>query len=403
MRKAVLGFAASSILSLLGSTTFAQSGDGSIKIGVLNDQSSSFSVSGGKSSVEAARLAIADFGGQVLGKPIELVAADHQNKTDVGLSIARKWLDSENVDVILDMANSAIALGVNTLIGERKKVGLFVSALTDRPTEENCNGHVTAWAFDPYSVARSAAKAQIAKGRNTFFIISFDYEAGKAQEAAFKGAVEEFGGKVIGAVRAPQGTTDFSTYLLQAQSSGAKVLMLTLVGSELINALKQINEFGLTGSDITVGVTILHQAEARSIGLETLRGIEVASPWVWTVDQDSKAFAEKMKKATGQTPGFIQAGVYSATMNYLQAVKQAGTDDSSKVLEAMRRMKISDFFSRNATLWPNGRLIHDFYLLQARQPGETSDPDDLFKVLSIIDARDAFRPLEQSKCPLAKS
>lgn len=379
-----------------------QASDNAVKIAVLNDQSSSFSSSSGRDSVTAVELAVEDFGGKVLGKPIEVVFADHQNKPDVGLTIARQWLENENVDVILDLANSAVALGVNTLIGEKKKIGLFVAPITDRITEENCNGHVLAWAYNPYSVAHSTAKAHIDAGRTTFFILSADYEAGKAQEEAMKAAIEQFGGKTVQAVRAPLGTTDFSSYLLQAQSSGAKVLMLTLTGSELINAVKQVNEYGLVDSGMTVGVTILFQSEVKAIGVDLLRGIQVASPWVWTVDDASRAFAEKMRKRTGRAPGWAQAGNYSAAMAYLKAVEAAGTDNAEMVLAQLHSMKIDDFFARNAKLWPNGRLTHDFLLTQVRQPSEMKDPDDFLKVVGRIDASDAFRPIEESRCPLVK-
>ena len=390
------------VASLLAGIVQTLASNNAVKIAVLNDQSSSFSSASGRDSVTAVELAVQDFGGKVLGKPIEVVFADHQNKPDVGLTIARQWLDNENVDVIVDLANSAVALGVNTLIGEKKKIGLFVSPITDKITEENCNGHVLAWAYNPYSVAHSTAKAHIDAGRTTFFILSADYEAGKAQEEAMKAAIEQFGGKTVNAIRAPLGTTDFSSFLLQAQSSGAKVLMLTLTGSELINAVKQVNEYGLVDRGMTIGATILFQSEAKAIGPDLLRGVQVAAPWAWSMDDASRAFAEKMRKRTGRAPGWAHAGSYSATMAYLKAVEAAGTDDAEKVLAQLHAMKIDDFFARNAKLWPNGRLTHDFVLTQVREPSEMKDPDDLLKVIGRIDAKDAFRPIEQSRCPLVK-
>jgi branched-chain amino acid transport system substrate-binding protein len=391
---------ATTMLASVAFAAHAQTADNAVKIGVLNDQSTSFSALGGAEVVEAVKLAIKDFGGQVLGKPITFVSADHQNKPDVGLSIARQWLERDNVDVIVDMANSAIALGVNTLIGSNKKIGLFVSPITDRPTEEDCNGYVVSWAYDAYSIARSSANAQITRGQNTWFVLSPDYEAGKALEATVVEAVNQSGGKVLGTVRAPLGTTDFSSYLLQAQASGAKMLMLTVNGPELVNSLKQVQEFGLIDQGMSVGVTVLHQSDARSIGAEALKGIQFASPWYWNADDASRQFAKKMRDITGKAPGWVAAGSYSATMNYLNAVKQAGTDNSDKVLETMRNTKINDFFARNATLWPNGRLIHDNYLLEVRAPGSVPDKEDVFKVISSVKAEDAFRPLNQTKCKL---
>lgn len=379
----------------------AQSANG-VKIGVINDQSSSFSALGGKEVTEAVTLAVADFGGEVLGKKIEIVSADHQNKPEVALSIAREWLERDGVDVLVDVANSAIALSINNLLGEQKKIGLFVSPLTDRMTEADCNGYGIAWAYDAYSQARSSVRAQLQRGGESWFILSPDYEAGKVLEATVKTAVEEEGGKVLGTIRAPLGTTDFSSYILQAQSSGAKVVALTLNGPELVNALKQIQEFGLIDGGQRVALTGLHQSDARSIGLDTLKGIQFASPWYWNTGADSVRFKDEMLKRTGNAPGWVAAGGYSAVMNYLNAVKALGTDDADKVLAKMRETKINDFFARNAAIWPNGRTIHDFYLLEVRKPGEVADKQDVFQVLASVPAEQAFRPLDKSACKLAK-
>lgn len=391
------------MLATIAGPAFAQSGDGQVKIGILNDQSSSFSALGGPEVVDAVKLAIEDFGGQVLGKPIELVSADHQNKPDVGLSLAREWIETQNVDVIMDMANSAIALGVNTLLGEKKKLGLFVSPITDKPVEADCNGYVIAWAYDAYSVARSSAQAQLEAGKDTWFVISPDYEAGKALEDTVKGTIEEAGGKIVGAIRAPLGTTDFSSYILQAQSSGAKVIMMTLNGPELVNALKQIQEFGIVEQGQSVGVTILHQSDVRAIGLETLKGIQVATPWFWNLDDESRHFAEEMKKRTGKAPGWVAAGNYSAATNYLKAVEAAGTDDADAVRAKLGEIKIDDFFARNGTLRPNGRLVHDMYLVEVNAPDSTeaqADPEQAFKLVSTVPGDKAFRPAEASACPI---
>lgn len=396
---------ASTMLVSLIAPAFAQSGNDTVKIGILNDQSTSFSALGGKEVVDAVNLAIEDFGGQVLGKPIELVFADHQNKPDVGLSIAREWLDVDNVDLIMDMANSAIALSVNTLLGEKKKIGIFISPITDRTTEQDCNGYVQAWAYDANSVARSSSLAQLANGNDSWFIISPDYEAGKVLEETVKNTVVEAGGTVVGTIRAPLGTTDFSSFILQAQASGAKLVALTLNGPELVNALKQIQEFGLIDQGQKVAVSVLHQSDARSIGLDTLKGIQFASPWYWNADEPSRRFAEAMKERTGNAPGWVAAGNYSAAMAYLKAVDAAGTDDADAVLAKLREIKVDDFFARNATLRPNGRLAHDMYLLEVNAPDSAeaqANPDDVFKVLASVPADKAFQPLSASQCPLVK-
>ncbi|MDI6028533.1 ABC transporter substrate-binding protein [Corticibacterium sp. UT-5YL-CI-8] len=394
-----VALAAALMLSLSSTLAFAQ--DGVVKIGVLNDQSTSFSALGGTEVVEAVKLAVSDYGGQVLRKPIEVVSADHQNKPEVGLSIARQWLEQDGVDVMVDIANSAIALSVNTLLGENKKIGLFISPITDRTTEDSCNGYGIAWAYDAYSVARASVTAQLAQGGDTWYVISPDYEAGKVLEATVKSTIEDAGGKILGSVRAPLGTTDWSSFILQAQSSGAKVIALTLNGPELVNALKQIQEFGLIDAGQRVALTGLHQSDARSIGLDTLKGIQFSSPWYWNTDDASKKFKEAMMAKTGNAPGWVAAGSYSAVTNYLKAVDAAGTDEPDAVLVKLREMKINDMFAHNATLWPNGRLVHDMYLLEVNQPGG-ADKQDVFKVISSVPGEKAFRPLDQTKCPLVK-
>jgi branched-chain amino acid transport system substrate-binding protein len=397
MKKLLL---ATTILASVAFGANAGSSDNVVKIGVLNDQSTSFSALGGTEVVKAAELAIKDFGGQALGKPIELISADHQNKPDVGLAIAREWLEKDNVDAIADMANSAIALGVNTLIGEKGKVGLFVSPLTDRPTEADCNGHVVAWAYDAYSTVGTTVKALIAEGDKTFFILSPDYEAGKVQESWVEKAVVAGGGEVKGKIRAPLGTTDFSSYLLQAQSSGAEAIILNVSGPELINTMKQVQEFGLIDAGQKVAVTFLHQSDARSIGVEALKGVRFSSPWFWGKDDASRTFGKRMMEITGNAPGWIAAGTYSAVTNYLKAVEKAGTDEPDAVLKAMHEMKIEDFFIQNGTLFPNGRLIHDMYLLEVNSPDEVKEKDDFFKLAATVPAAEAFKPLSETTCKL---
>ncbi len=379
----------------------AQAGDGVVKIGVLNDQSTSFSALGGAEVVEAVKLAIADFGGEALGKPIEFVFADHQNKPDVALSIVREWLDRDGVDVVMDVPNSAIALGINTLIGENPDaMGLFVSPLTDRPTEADCNGRVMAWAYDAYSTVGTAVNAQLERGLKKFFIMSPDYEAGKVMTSWVETAVTNGGGEVVGIVAAPLGTTDFSSFILQAQASGAQVIQLNLNGPELINALKQIQEFGLIAMGQEVAVTFLHQSDARSIGAEALAGIQFAAPWFWNQDEESRDFAMRMKEATGNAPGWVAAGNYSAATAYLRAVDEAGTDDADAVVAAMQTLDLDDMFVSNGTLFPNGRLIHDMYLLEVQAPGDITEDQDYFKLVATVPAETAFQPLSATTCPL---
>lgn len=391
---------ATAIIAMLAGGAQAQTAGKPVKIGVLNDQSSSFSALGGAEVVRAVEMAVKNYGGRALGRPVEIVSADHQNKTDVGLAIARQWLERDGVDVIVDMANSAISLGVNKLIGDNKKLGLFVSPLTDRPTEADCNGHVVSWAYDAYSTVGTSVKAMLEGGAKTFFILSPDYEAGKVQEAWVEQAVVEGGASVVGKVRAPLGTTDFSSYILQAQASRAQAIQLNVNGPELVNALKQIQEFGLMTRGQQIAVTFLHQSDARAIGAEALKGIRFSAPWFWTKDAESRQFGQAMKAITGNAPGWIAAGNYSAVTNYLKAVDKAGSTDAEAVLKTMRESKLDDFFVQNGKLFPNGRLIHDMHLLRVKAPADIKDKDDFFELVTTVPAEKAFRPLSATACKL---
>ncbi|MEO3388799.1 ABC transporter substrate-binding protein [Mesorhizobium sp. CAU 1741] len=385
---------------LVATTLVSQAQDNTVKIGVLNDQSTSFSALGGTEVVRAAELAVKDFGGSVLGNPIEVISADHQNKPDVGLAIARQWLERDGVDAIADVANSAVSLGVNTLIGEQQKVGLFVSPLTDRPTEADCNGHIVAWAYDAYSTVGTTVAALLAEGGESFYILSPDYEAGKVQEAWVETAVNNAGAEIKGKVRAPLGTTDFSSYLLQAQASGAQAIIMNLNGPELVNAMKQAREFGIMDAGQKIAVTFLHQSDARALGVEALAGVRASTPWFWKKDEASEEFGRRMMEITGNAPGWIAAGTYSAVSAYLKAVEKAGTDESEAVLKAMREVELDDFFVSNGTLYPNGRLIHDMYLLEVNGPDDVSEKDDFFKLVATVPAEKAFRPHSESVCKL---
>ncbi|WP_342363261.1 ABC transporter substrate-binding protein [Terrarubrum flagellatum] len=375
---------------------------GGVKIGVLNDQSSSFSTFSGVGSVEAAKLAIADFGGKALGQPIEIVSADHQNKPDVGLSIARQWVDRDGVDVLVDIANSAIALGVNNLLKDSKKLGLFVSPITDRMTEEDCNGYGIAWAYDAYSISRTSAVAQAQRGVDSWFLISPDYQAGYVLEQTVKDVIEQTGGKLLGAVRAPLGSTDFSSYLIQAQASKAKMVGLTLNGPDLVNALKQIREFGLAQRGQRVAVTGLYEVEVKATGLAPLQGIEFAAPWYWDSSDENRAFGKRILEKTGRISSWIHAGCYSATTNYLKAVEAAGSKDPEKVKEQLMKTSFNDLFLKNGKLMPNGRMIHDTYLMRVKTQAEVKGDWDFFEPLKTVPADQAFRPLSASKCALVK-
>ena len=373
-----------------------------VKLGVLTDMGGPFADLSGAGSVEAARLAVEDFGGSVLGEEIEVIFADHQHKPDVGLNTARQWYDVDGVDVILDVPNSAIALAVNTLAGEKKKIAIYASAATDRLTEDSCNGYGLHWTFDTYSQTRGAARALVEQGMDTWFLLVADYAYGHSMEEAMREAVTEAGGKIVGSVRHPLQTHDFSSYLLQAQGSGAKIVALASGGDVTVNAIKQGREFGLQQAGQRLASLLTFITDVHGLGLDMMQGLQFAVPYYWDMDDQTRAFAKRFNERLGKMPSEAQAGIYSGVLHYLKAVKAVGTKDSDTVLAWMRDNPVEDMFSRNGKLLPNGRMVHDMYLVEVKSPAESTQDWDYYRVISTIPAERAFRPLAESACPLTK-
>ncbi len=373
-----------------------------VKLGVLTDMTGTFSDLSGAGSVEAAKLAVEDFGGSVLGDKIEVVFADHQHKPEVALNVARQWLDLDGVDVILDVPNSGIALAINNLVKEKNKIAIFASAATDRLTEDSCTGSGLHWTFDTYSQTQGAAQALIKQGFNSWFMLVADYAYGHSMEKAMREAVLRNGGVVAGGVRHPLGTMDFSSFLLQAQASKAKIVALASGGNDTINAIKQGREFGLHlgGQRMTSLLTFI--TEIHALGLPQMQGLQFVVPYYWDLDDKTRAFGKRFFDRLGKMPGEAQSGVYSGVLHYLKAVKAAGTKDPQKVLMKMRETPVEDMFARNGKLLPNGRMIHDMYLIEVKAPAESKYPWDYYKVISTIPADKAFRTLAESVCPLGK-
>lgn len=366
-----------------------------VKIGVLTDMSSVYSDYAGAGSVEAARMAIADSG---LGERVQMISADHQNKADIGSNLARAWYDSQGVDAIFDCPTSSVALAVNTVAGHARKLCIFSTAIIDRLNEEDCNGYGLSWTWDIYSVARSGVLLQMRRGLDTWFIIHQDYAAGHALAAAAKEALESVGGRVVGQVAHPLGTTDYSAYLLQAQASRAKFVFFTAGGSDLINALKQVREFGLVQRGQQIGTAYTVITDVHGIGLEALQGLNFVTAFYWDRDDQTRAFARRFFPARQKQPTMFQAGVYSAVSQYLNAVKATGSSKAEDVRGYLRDHPFEDFFARNARLLPNGRLIHDMLTARIKAPSEQRHPWDYYEILGAIPAADAFRPIDQSKC-----
>ena len=372
-----------------------------IQIGVLTDLSSLYADLSGQGSVVATEMAVADFGGTLNGKKIEVVSADHQNKPDIGAAKAREWIDRDGVDVITELVTSSVALAVMKVGADKKKPVLVVTAATTRITNEDCNPYTVHWMYDTYSLANGTGTATTKQGGNTWFFITADYAFGHSLEKDTAEAVKAAGGKVLGQVRHPLNASDFSSFLLQAQSSKAKVVGLANAGGDTINAIKAANEFGLTKNQSLAGL-LMFDTDIHSLGLKTTQGMMLTTGYYWDRDDVSRKFAKRYFEKMKKMPTMVQAGQYSATLNYLRAVKAAGTDDGDAVMAELKKMKISDDVIPNGKIRADGRLVHDMYLAQVKKPEESKYPWDYYHIKQVIPADQAFQSLAQSKCSLVK-
>ena len=372
-----------------------------VKIGVLDDMSGLYSDIGGRGEVVAAEMAAAEMGNKILEAPIQIVSADHQNKADVGANKAREWFDG-NVDVIVGTVNSSVALAVSKVANEKHRLFMVSGAASTRLTNEDCNPATIHWEYDTYATGVATAKPVIAQGGKTWFFLTADYAFGKSLQQDTTNAVNANGGKVLGSVLHPLNASDFSSYLLQAQSSGAQVIGLANAGGDLINSIKAASEFGIRKKQQLVALLIFI-SDVHSLGLNVAQGLYAAEGFYWDHDNDTrkwgKAFAAKMG---GKMPTMVQAGVYSSTLQYLKAVQAAGTDDAGAVRKKLEEMTISDATVKNGKVRADGRMVHDFYLYQVKSPSESKGPWDYYKLVATIPGDQAFQPLSASRCSLVK-
>ncbi|MBY5412719.1 ABC transporter substrate-binding protein [Rhizobium leguminosarum] len=394
-----------SVAFLLASSTavLAQSAtDGKVKIGILNDQSGVYADFGGKSSVEAAKMAVEDFGGKVLGVPVEIVDADHQNKADIASNIARQWYDTEQVDAIMELTTSSVALAVQAIGKEKKKIDIVTGAATTDLTGKACSPYGFHWAYDTHALAVGTGGALVKQGGDSWFFLTADYAFGYSLEQQTSDYVKASGGTVVGAVRHPLSSQDFSSFLLQAQSSGAKVIGLANAGLDTSNAIKQAAEFGITQGGQHLAALLFTLAEVDGLGLEAAQGLTLTEGYYWNRDDESRAFAKKFFARTGKMPNMIHTGTYSAVTQYLKAVQKAGTDETEAVAKQLHEMPVDDVFGRGGTVGANGRMIHDMYLLQVKKPSESKEPWDYFNVLATIPGKEAYIDPAKSGCDLVK-
>ena len=392
-------------LGLSASFAWAQgsgevSGD-KVKIGVLNDRSGLYADLSGEGSVVAARMAVEDFGGEVLGAPVEIVSADHQNKPDVGASVAREWFDVAGVDMIADVPTSSVALAVQEVAREKNRVFIDSGAGSTALTNESCTPTSFHWTYDTYALAVGTGQAVVQEGGDTWFFITADYEFGQSLEENTARVVEANGGQVLGEVRHPLSTGDFSSYLLQAQGSGAKVIGLANAGSDTTNAIKQASEFGIVQSGQQLAGLLLFISDVHSLGLETAQGLVLTTGFYWDLNEKTRAWSERFFERHGAMPTMVQAGVYSGVLHYLEAIEAAGTDEAQAVAEQMREMPVDDgILTDNGTVQANGRMAHDMYLAEVKAPDASERDWDYYTIVRTIPAAEAFIPLSESTCSL---
>ncbi len=401
MKKLPLTLAIAAALTL-ASTAHAQTSVAPVKIGVLADLSSIYSSIGGKGLVDAARMAIEDFGGTVLGKPIELVSVDTQNKVDVASAKARQWFDTEGVDMVTDLPSSSIALAVSKIAEDKKKIMMVTSAGSSDLTGKNCSPYTIHWTYDTYALSNGTASAVLKAGGDSWYFIAADYAFGQALERDASEVIKSGGGKVLGSSRHPLSAPDFSSFIVQAQTSKAKVVALANGGQDTINAIKQSAEFGVSKGGQKVVALLAFLSDIKSIGLPMAQGLFLTEAFYWDQNDKTRTWSERFYKRNGVMPTMTQAGTYGAVSHYLRAIKTAASKDADKVMAQMQALPINDFMTTNGKLRIDGRVVRDMYLYQVKTPAESKGEWDLYKTVATTPGDTAFRPLNQGGCRLVK-
>ncbi|HEY0570366.1 MAG TPA: ABC transporter substrate-binding protein [Enterovirga sp.] len=400
--KRVLSGALASVLALAATAAMAQ-GKPPLKLGGILDMSGLYADITGPGSETAAKMAVEDFGGEVLGRKIEIIAADHLNKADLSANIARDMLDNQGVEMIFDVAASATALAAGEIAKARNKIIMFNGPGSIRLSNEACGPYTVHYVFDTFAQANVTGLAAVKTGLDTWFFLTADYAFGQDLEKDTSNVVVKSGGKVLGNVRHPLNTSDFSSYLLQAQSSKAKVVGLANAGGDTINAIKQAAEFGLTRSGgQKLSPLLAFVTDIDSVGLETAQGLLLAEAFYWDLNDETRAFSKRFMERVKRVPTSAQAGVYSSVTHYLKAVKAAGTTDAAAVMKIMKNTPINDFFAKNGKIREDGRMVHDMYLFEVKKPSDSKARWDDYKLLATVPGNEAFQPLELSRCPLVK-
>ena len=390
------------ISAALAPAAQAQISDGVVRIGVLTDLSGAYSDIAGKGTLIATQMAIDDFlAKEKPGFKIEMVSADHQNKGDIAANKAREWFEKGGVDVVSELVTTSVALAVQKIAKEKNRIALISGAASTRITNDDCNDVTVHWTYDTYAVANGTAKAVTQGGGKKWFFLTADYAFGHSLEKDAMAVVKANGGEVVGAVRHPFPGSDFSSFLLKAQSSGAQIIGLANAGADTINSIKQAAEFGITPKQQLAGL-LMFITDVHSLGLKATQSMYLTEGFYWNLNDDTRAWSKRFFDQHKRMPTMVQAGQYSSVMHYLKAVKAVGGDDTAKVMAQMKKTPVNDFFAKNGTIRADGRMVHDMYLLQVKKPAESTTPWDYYNVRATIPAAEAFQPLSASTCPLIK-
>lgn len=402
MRTTRIGLTVAAMLMACGAAR-AQVSDDAVKIGVLTDHSGGFAYLVGKYSVEATQMAVDDFGGKVLGKPISVITADHQNKADIASAISRRWFETEGVDTITDVAGSAVALATQEIARSRSKVLLISGAATTELTGKACSATTSQWSYDTYAFAKGTASQVTKQGGDSWYFLTSDYAFGHSLQRDASHFVTESGGKVLGSVRFPFGSPDFSSFLLQAQASKAKVIGLAMSGADLLSAIKQAREFGIVQSGQSLASLVVYINDIEGVGLNVAQGLTLTTSFYWDANDETRAWAKRfMERSGGFIPNLITAGTYASVLHYLKAVEAAGTDEGKAVAAKMKELPVNDFYNKNVQIRQDGRVMHKTFLMKVKSPADSKYRGDFYQQLAEMSGEQSFKPLAGSECPLVK-
>lgn len=393
---------ASAILasSLIAAAAQAQISNNEIRIGYLADMSGTYRDLSGPGGLEALKMAVEDFGGTVDGKKIVLFNADDLNKPDVGANTVRQWIDERNVDMVTGLVASSVVLAASKVVEQGGKLALISGAAASSLTNEHCSPNHIHWTYDTFALANGTANAVLKDGGKSWYILTADYAFGHSMETDIKKVVQAEGGSVVGAVRHPFPSSDFSSYILQAQGSGADVVALANAGADTVNSLKTASEFGVTQSGQRLAGMVVFLNDIHAMGLDVTQGLMLTTGWYWDMNEETRAWAERYQKRVGSKPTMVHAGIYSATTHYLNAVKQTGSDDTATVRAQMAKTPVNDMFAKDGRIREDGRMVHDMYLVKVKTPSDSKGEWDLYQMVRTIPGNEAFRPLAESQCKL---